>query len=263
MNQAALVKTTDNRYFTWGISDFALLLFQPINTTLSSPFNITDELLAVIGADQAIVEFKPDTFGNVMKFRTSNGDWYDYGDYRYIFLPTLSERPTYEGASFYGDSTAFNISQRLVLEPNEEALFIVGPGMITNQNRLYYTQQTGLNYSVEVSDLSGRLGLDETIVDALGDVSRSFFITSRGRIYTNDSSSSATSWNDVTSTYLTAVQLAVQALPYQSSIDYVPTRANYVFLGWYTNPSLVTPFTGTVPLNNNLVLYGRFVASVG
>lgn len=48
------------------------------------------------------------------------------------------------------------------------------------------------------------------------------------------------------------------SVPSNINTSYVPTRSNYVFLGWYTNSTLTTAVTPGASLSGNITLYAKW-----
>ena len=113
------------------------------------------------------------------------------------------------------------------------------------------------------------LNENETIIQvSLGEY-HSIVMTSNGRILTWGSNTfgqlgiGTTTWK----TSPTVVQIFVPKMfeiimyDYNESIEYVPTRAGSIFLGWYIDQNLTIPYTSTTMPAKNLILYGRWVSN--
>jgi uncharacterized repeat protein (TIGR02543 family) len=257
---AGVLKTTNNRYFIWGRnSSFALLMFQPQNTTINTPLDITTNVLNLIGSDHEIELFVPQNSSFTMNFITSNKQVYNYGDYRFIFLPNTTDRPTFQGANFFGDTTPLNMVPKFDLAEGEYPTHVLGGGFVTNLRRFYPGSDSSGNNVAALRDFNPLLREGETITATFGHAFESRFVTNLGRVF---GASQSTNYTNLTSVILTEQSLSTLPLPYNSIIDYVPVRSGFTFIGWFTDKNLTTPFTGTVPANNNLKLYGRFVAAL-
>lgn len=254
--QMGTIKTTQNRYFVWGRNgSFALMMFQPRTAIYSVPFEITADVLTLIGSDKEIVRFTPSDL--VMNFLTSDFQVYNYGDYRNILYQNTTDRPTFDRTTQWGDSIPLNISIKHTLLENEVVTDIFGLGFITSMNRYHHGRFVSNVYTLGVTDLKETiLTNNQTITAVLGNQRSAVLVTSEGRVYRGTDTPTL---SNLTSTVLTSSALVTLALPYQSSIEYVPVRSGFMFIGWYTDQNLSSPFTGTVPLNNNLVLYTRFI----
>jgi uncharacterized repeat protein (TIGR02543 family) len=95
----------------------------------------------------------------------------------------------------------------------------------------------------------------EIIVAAFGTIDNPWFTTNFGRIF---NASNSLTVNNRTGAILETTKLSSLDLPYHSDITYTPVRDGFVFRGWFTDKNLNSPFTGKVPANNNLILYGQF-----
>jgi hypothetical protein len=112
-------------------------------------------------------------------------------------------------------------------------------------------------YTFGVTDLTETiLNNNQTISAVFGIQKNALLVTSEGRVYRGTDTPTLANF---TSTILFPNLIETKSLGYQSSITFIHERAGFVSLGWYTDQNLSTPFTGTVPLNNNLVLYTRFI----
>jgi uncharacterized repeat protein (TIGR02543 family) len=253
---AGVYKTSNNRYFVWGDnSSFALMMFQAQNFASSVPVEVTTSVLNLIGQNNEIVKFVPMDGSFTMNFFTNDNKLYNYGDYRNVFLPNTTDRPTLQ-LPFFGDSTPLEISSKFELLEGEYPTHAFAYGFLTNLNR--YRRGTTFQgpYALSTADLSNILRPGETIVASFGIVSDARFTTSYGRVF---SVGNSTTIVNVTSTTLTEKLLSTLPLPYNEDITYVPVREGFTFEGWFTDKNLNSPFTGKVPANNNLVLYGLFV----
>ena len=251
IREAGLFKTTSNRYFTWGNnSSFALLMFRNQHVQQALPTEITTSVLNLIGESEEIIKFVPHYDVFVMNFITSDNQVYNYGDYRNVFLPNTTDRPTYRGVDYFGDSTPFNITSKFTFEEGEYATHLFAKGFISNFNRYFYGPTT-----LRTLDMRPLLQENETIIASFETQYQPRLLTNLGRVFAEDNNSIT----NVTSTVLSEQSISVQSLPYDSDINYVPTRSGYTFVGWYTDKTLTTRFTGKVPSNNNLKLYGRFI----
>jgi len=256
IGDAGVFKTSNNRYFVWGKNNaHALMMFQAQNFNSSVPVEVTSSVLNVIGQNNQIVSFVPIHSGLVMNFFTSDNQLYNYGDYRFLFLPNTSDRPTYDANSFFGDSTPLNISAKFELLEGEYPTYVFGSGFLTNLNRYRRGSSYTGAYVLSTGDLNPLLMEGEIIVAAFGTIDNPWFTTNFGRIF---NASNSLTVNNRTGAILETTKLSSLDLPYHSDITYTPVRDGFVFRGWFTDKNLNSPFTGKVPANNNLILYGQF-----
>ena len=256
IGDAGVFKTSNNRYFVWGKNNaHALMMFQAQNFNSSVPVEVTSSVLNVIGQNNQIVSFVPIHSGLVMNFFTSDNQLYNYGDYRFLFLPNTSDRPTYNANSFFGDSTPLNISAKFELLEGEYPTYVFGSGFLTNLNRYRRGSSYTGAYVLSTGDLNPLLMEGEIIVAAFGTIDNPWFTTNFGRIF---NASNSLTVNNRTGAILETTKLSSLDLPYHSDITYTPVRDGFVFRGWFTDKNLNSPFTGKVPANNNLILYGQF-----
>jgi uncharacterized repeat protein (TIGR02543 family) len=256
IGDAGVFKTSNNRYFVWGKNNaHALMMFQAQNFNSSVPVEVTSSVLNVIGQNNQIVSFVPIHSGLVMNFFTSDNQLYNYGDYRFLFLPNTSDRPTYDANSFFGDSTPLNISAKFELLEGEYPTYVFGSGFLTNLNRYRRGSSYTGAYVLSTGDLNPLLMEGEIIVAAFGTIDNPWFTTNFGRIF---NASNSLTVNNRTGAILETTKLSSLDLPYNSDITYTPVRDGFVFRGWFTDKNLNSPFTGKVPANNNLILYGQF-----
>ena len=112
------------------------------------------------------------------------------------------------------------------------------------------------------------LNENETIIQvSLGEY-HSIVMTSNGRILTWGSNTfgqlgiGTTTWKTTPSIVQIFVPklFAIIMYDYNESIEYVPTRAGSIFLGWYMDENLTIPYTSTTMPSENLILYGRWIS---
>jgi uncharacterized repeat protein (TIGR02543 family) len=255
-NYAGIIRTSQSRYLTWGTSDFATMLFQPINSQSLIPLDITNQLNTAIN-NEAIVEFRFEERSGM--FITETGKVYDFGDGRNIFFANTTDRPDYQ--QFWGSSTPFLINTKLTFNGGEVPVKVGPSFFFTNQNRMVRLN----NGNVAFNQLA--MANDDTILLAEGILDHFFMVTTQGKIIVLGMNSTgilgAGTTNTgngavVTANFSSDVDITTLSLPFASEITYAPTRQGFTFLGWFTDRNLANPFTGTVPSNDDLVLYTRF-----